>query len=95
MPVKSFTIKRFYYNTALIRVIDDDITPQQKLKWASTKELRRERESVRQNANEKEKERNPKLQPTERELEIFSAMRFHSAIFAFLALLVIKTYRKN
>ena len=44
--------------------------------------------------NKKEKDRNPNRQ-REQELGIFSMMRFESANTSFLALLVIKSYRKK
>ena len=44
--------------------------------------------------NEKETEINPNRQ-REQELGIFSMMRFESANSSFLALLVIKSYRKK
>ena len=96
-------VKDFYNNSALMRVIDDKITPHNSRCATSTNELRthththreRERDIVGEIKRKQETKRK-KPQPTEREREIgIFYMRFDSATSTFLALLVIKPYRKK
>ena len=74
-----------------MRVIDDDITPQHQLKCGINKRVK-ERERER----ERERDTNPNQQrEREKEVVIFSILRFDSATSSFLALSVIKSFRKN
>ena len=93
-------IKHFYNNSALTRIIDADITPQNS-SWsvASTKSVcESERDRVREINGERKEERKSKRQrerEREIELEIFFMLGFNSAASSFLALLVNKSYRKK
>ena len=96
MPAKLFTKNHFYYNSLLMKIRDDDITPHNS-SWraASTKKTEVEWERERKRENMKEKEWKKSNRQREREIGIFCMMVFVSATSSFLALLVDRSYRKK
>ena len=77
-----------------MRVIDDDITPHKAADARHQQELWKERNSVREIKLGRAREGGT-LNDRQRALGTFSIIIFDSATSSFLALLVIKSYRKK